>query len=479
MTVIASKPTSASYYINAPESMEILLTSAGETARSNPIIERVVGALGLYKIPLDYEKNFASKLKRYLIDINIRKLQHKLESMSPEQKDKFLFSMAVKNLKSRLRIEPIRSTNMFQISVLDYSPNGAVVIANILSRVYIIYDLEQQLAEFRLEFGERHTTTLKVKDKIDELKKSFDQKILPDIEALGPASIKIVEQAKESLPIIPYNEGVLLPVSGVLGLVLGIMFAFGLEYMNPTIKSPRDIETYLNIFFLGSIPKIKSKYKKLLTNTDTDMNNTYAQSFRTIHDEVYLLRKDKNLKTILVVDAEAAEDTALIVANLGIFSTFAEADANVLIIDANLRTPSISKVFNISNDVGLADVLEGKAALIDALNKIKSNLFILPTGKIVLNPSVLLTSSALPDLMMEAKEKYEVIFIACADLRFTDAVLLSAVVDSIILVINEGGIRRHILKAAIAPLELKNVTLHGAILNNRTFVIPKIVYNRI
>ncbi len=149
----------------------------------------------------------------------------------------------------------------------------------------------------------------------------------------------------------------------------------------------------------------------------------------------------------------------------------------MLIIDANLRTPTISKIFNISNTTGLADVLEGKMPFEYAVQDLGSNLNVLTAGETMFNSTTVLDYSTMSETIKKAKEKYEIVLINCADIRnFTDAIILSSSIDGFVLVVNEGKVKRQIINYAIAPLKQKEINIIGVILNNRTYVIPEVIY---
>jgi Mrp family chromosome partitioning ATPase len=107
-----------------------------------------------------------------------------------------------------------------------------------------------------------------------------------------------------------------------------------------------------------------------------------------------------------------------------------------------------------------------------------SNLYVLPAGETVSNPISLLDSSMMSDVVRKAKEQYEIVFINCIDLnKFSDAVILSSIADGTVLIVNEGKVKRQVVRNALTPLVEKNANIIGVILNNRTYVIPKIIYN--
>jgi len=454
-----------------------LVETQMELLKSRPIIERTVKALKLYAIPLDYEKRFATRLKAALIDRQVKKLKRELENMTPEQRQAFLFNKALGELSGKISTYRVGEGSVFMIAAQDFSPVGAAVIANVISRSYVIFDIEQQIAELQLTYGEKNLTIKKLEQHIERLKETLDGRVLSDVEALGPASVKIVAQATwgSPLPMRPSQPAALI-IGFIMSVVSSFVLAFGFEYFNQTFKSPQDIERFLNIPFLGSIPKIKSK-DKLLSIVDNPLTtNKYIQSFQLLSNQLTLFLKDKNLKSVLITDAEDSKGMGVVVATLGTYLA-KKLGRKVLIIDANLRFPSMSKIFNIADIPGLTDVLEGKSLFEYVVQDLGGNLYVLPTSDTVLNPVTLLDSSVMPDVIKKAEEQYEIVFVGCASLKnFTDAVIVSSITDGTVLVINEGKVRRQVIKNAIAPLEQRKANIIGAILNNRTYPIPGIIY---
>lgn len=464
MLISAEKQVEAPYYrqLAGYSNGEGVLTQS-EIVKSSPVIERAVRATGLYQQPLDYEKKFCSPLKNALIDSNVNKLNERLKLLTEEQKKAFLFRRAIEGLKKSITVEPVRDTNLFTISAREFSPIGAAIIANVISRSYVIFDLEQQLAELQLKYGEKHLSVTQLKDNIEQMKTGLNGKPLSNIEAIGPASVKIIEQAQVPLRPVGPNKALTLILALFMAPFLGVMLAFMFEYMDQTFKSPRDIETFLNLPYLGSIPRKKSK----------------KESLHTLSDQIYLLMKDKGIKSLLLTSALAREGTTTIIANLAKHLS-ERAGHKVLIIDANLRNPAIHKAFKISEDPGLAEVLEGNISFEKAVQHLGHNLDVLPAGKTTLNPITLLGSSMMPEVLKMAKQRSEIVLIDCANLKgFKDAVLISSAIDGIALVVNEGKTRRYVVNSAIAPLQQRKANIIGVILNNRTFAIPRMIYERV
>ncbi|MCX5694937.1 MAG: polysaccharide biosynthesis tyrosine autokinase [Candidatus Omnitrophica bacterium] len=463
--ISAEKQVEAPYYrdlLGSGES-EIVLTQS-EIVNSAPIIERAVSVIGLYERPFDYEKRFASVLKRRFIDISAKMMNAKLAKLKEEQRKAYLFRMAVEELRRSIRVEPIRDTKLFTISAREFSPLGAAIIANVVSRSYLIFDLEQQLAELQIKYGDKHLAVTQLKDNIEKMQKSLTGEPLANVDAIGPASVKIVEQAQIPIKPLGISNFLTIIIALIMAPFLGVMLAFMFEYMDQSFKSPADVELFLGLPFLGYIPKNKNLKPAALSN---------------LCDQIYLVMKDKGLKSVLFTAASPEEGVTTIVANLA-RNLSQKGEHKVLLIDANLRNPAIDKAFKITEPAGLADVLEGKSDFNAAAKEIGKNLYVIKAGKTALNPITLLSSHMMQEILKSARERYDLVLIDCVNLKdFKDALVVSNFVDSVVIVVKEGKTRRQVVKSAILPLEQKKTNLIGVIINNRTFVIPKFVYERV
>jgi len=188
-----------------------------------------------------------------------------------------------------------------------------------------------------------------------------------------------------------------------------------------------------------------------------------------------MIIRDKQIKTILIFDADGSEDTSVVVVNL-CAELARKTGKKELIIDANLRNPSISKILNVEGQ-GLSEVLEEKVPIEDAIVDVGSGLQLMPAGESNINPHTLFELSFISNVLSWVKDNYDIVIITCSDLKnFRDAVTLSSYVDAIILVINEDKARKQIIRSAIEPLFKENRNVIGAILNNHKYVIPEIIY---
>lgn len=503
MLISAQKQIDSPYYkdlSSAYRDTKIALTQA-EIVTSTHVLERAIKALKLQERPFDYEKNFYSPLKAQLTDLKTKWLanlkmiwpvnsepkesetrqepQDMVSEQEREQKreQEYRLWIATENLRRAIHVEPIRDTDLFTITVNDFSPDEAAMIANAVSRSYIICDLEQQLAELQLQYEDKHQLVLQLKDNIDKMNDNLSGVSLSYIESIGPATIKIVEQAKKPFVPIGINKHLTLTLASFIGIFLGIMFAFGLDYIDHTFKSSQDVELFLNLPFLGSIPKGRLNGKTLIK--DINQINPYTQFYKHLADQIYFSMKNKKLKSIMITAASPLEGSTGITANLCHYLS-KKAGRKAIIIDTNLKSPAIHKIFNIPENPGLSNVLEGEISFEEAVHNLGHNLSVLPAGKTSLDSTLLLDSTSMINVIKAAKERYEFVFVDYADLKdFQDAYVLSSYLDGVVLVVDEGKTRCHAVKTLIAPFEEGKFNLIGVILNNRTFVIPKIIYKRI
>ncbi len=478
MLISAEKQVESPYYRDlAGERSQIALTQS-DLVKSLPVIERTVRATRLYERPIDYERLFAAPVRALLLEMKAKQFQDKISQWPTEQREALFFRRAVEELRSRVEVEPIRNTDLFIIKVRDFTPTGAAQMANAISRSYVIFDLEQQAAELQLKYGPKHLTVKQLQDSIEEMTIHLTGGALPNIEAIGPATVKIIEQASIPLAPIGTSRKTMLMLAVAMSLGLGVLLAFIFDAMDQTLKSPVDVKTFLGLPLLGSIPRKRLLERVLIERTRKATR--YVRFYQNLGDQLYLLAKEKGAKSILMTSALPSEGVTTIVANLGVYLA-EKIGHRVLIIDANLRRPGISKVLKLPADkMGLADLLLGHRPFEQVVQDRGTNLSVLTAGKSVPNPVALLDGSRMVELMQAARAKYDLILVDCANLReFKDSAVIASTMDSIALVVNEGRTRRQVIKAALSPLEQVQANLIGSILNRRTFAIPQMIYERV
>jgi capsular exopolysaccharide synthesis family protein len=460
------------YYRDIEDSVNAQIAyTQSEIVKSNPVLERTVKKLRLDQRPTDYEKRFASPIRKLFIAL----AERSSKKLTAEQKDWVNFNRALNNLRGRVSVRPISYTNLFSISVKDFDPVAAALTANTVSQFYIIFDLEQQLAELQNKYGEKHPAIIRFRGDIDSLQQTMSKAPNSYVDTMGPASVKILERAAVPLESIRLPLPVLL-LAAVSGLCLGVALAFIFEHIDPTIRSVDDITGPLNLSLLGSVPE--KKFGVRILKEKPFIPNRYTKSFEDLADRLHIVMMQEQVRSMLVTAPSPRAGASLVTFNLGIYLS-RNLGHKVLLIDANFRQPALHKyVKSDSNGGGLLAVLNGKTPFEKAARPVDERLSLLPAGSSESHALALLDASKIERLLAECGETYDTILIDSPNFNdFKDAELLASATDGVIVVLEAGRARRQMIKAYLSALEQKKSNLLGAILNKRIFHVPEVLYS--
>ncbi|MBI2909863.1 MAG: CpsD/CapB family tyrosine-protein kinase [Chloroflexi bacterium] len=191
-----------------------------------------------------------------------------------------------------------------------------------------------------------------------------------------------------------------------------------------------------------------------------------AEAYRQLRANIQFYSLDKPLGTVLVTSTEAEEGKSTVLANLAI--TIAQMDNTVILADCDLRRPMVHRLFDVKNEEGLTTVLlDASMKQLPLAQTAIPNLRILPSGPLPPNPSELLGSRRMTDLIAQLRGQADyVLFDSPPILAVSDAVVLATRLDGALLVINAGRTRREMAQKARAALQRVNANLLGVVLNN-------------
>lgn len=197
-----------------------------------------------------------------------------------------------------------------------------------------------------------------------------------------------------------------------------------------------------------------------------DKNSPITEQYRTIRTNIQFSSVEKEMRSLIFTSANASEGKSTTCTNIA--AVFAQQEKSVIIIDADLRRPSLHTIFNINNTIGLTNVLTQQHQLSEAIQMSDyHNLAILTSGLIPPNPSELLGSNRMVELLTEAKAKYDLVIIDSPPiLAVADAQILANITDGVVLVISSGSTEIQQAKKAKELLANANARLIGAVLNN-------------
>lgn len=281
---------------------------------------------------------------------------------------------------------------------------------------------------------------------------------------LSLSNMKVLDYAR--LPKVPVSprKRVAVAVAIVLALLIGLLLSFGLDALDRTIKSPEDVEQHLGVPLIGRLPKVAGKgVSDQLVRTQP--RSSLAEAFRSLRTSLLFFGADRPLKTVLVTSSVAREGKTLCCASLGI--TLAQAGARTLLVDCDLRRPRLATAFGLRQEPGLTSVLALDTELAEAICATDvDNLSVLPSGPLPPNPAELLGSEAFRALLEKLSTDFDrVIIDSPPAVPVTDAAVLSAAVDGVLLVVRQREAQRDLVLRAVEHVASVGAHLLGVVLN--------------
>ena len=201
-----------------------------------------------------------------------------------------------------------------------------------------------------------------------------------------------------------------------------------------------------------------------------------AESYRSLRTNIQYSSIDKQVKTLVVTSSNAGEGKSTVAGNLAY--TFFQSGKRVLIIDCDLRKPSLHRKFNVSNEVGLTDVLVGTSELNKVMKKIDDNLYLLTTGTLPPNPAEIIGSNTMENFLDECKINFDYIILDTPPiLPVTDSKLLAIKADATVLVVRSEISKSKHVSQAFKELGKVNANVIGTILNDVEMRSEKLYYD--
>lgn len=190
-----------------------------------------------------------------------------------------------------------------------------------------------------------------------------------------------------------------------------------------------------------------------------------SEVYRLLRTNINYSSNDQILKKIMVTSSQAGEGKTTTISNLAI--TYAQEGKNVLLIDMDMRKPSLHHIFSKSNRQGLSTVLAGTTNVEDVIQEtMVSQLSLLPSGPVPSNPSDLIDSTVMREMLEQLEQEYDVILIDTPPiLAVTDSVIISTLCDSVIMVVAAGKVKKEHLKKAKEQLDHVNARMLGIVVN--------------
>ncbi len=364
-------------------------------------------------------------------------------------------------------------------------------------------EADAKVAELQDEMDKQRQETLRLNDSaaqyamlqrdVDTNRELYNAILtrIKDVEMSGDIQSKNVSVINSAeVPGGPTSPKKLLALmlASMGGLGLGLGLAFIVEMTDNTLKNPEEAENYLKLPNLGVVPEFssvngKSAYapRELMSGggggastvlppgrelvTTHGSYSRVGEAYRNLRTALLLSRAGGPPKVTLITSAMSREGKTVTAVNISVM--LSQLGGNVLLIDADLRRARCHRVLAVDNHLGLTEVLTGSRELVEMIRATEiENLYFLGAGSVPPNPTELLNSPRMAEVMTQLRERYEYIVIDSAPvLPVSDSMVLSKLTDGVVLVANGSATPRQQVKTACARLEYARAKILGLVLN--------------
>ena len=272
--------------------------------------------------------------------------------------------------------------------------------------------------------------------------------------------VTIIDQARAGKSPVRPNKTLNIILGIVIGLMVGIGLAFFIEYLDTSVKTIDDVERALQSPVLGVIPQNVGYL------FDEGVESQHAEAYRVLRTNLLFSRKDERLNSAVVVSAGAGEGKSTTVVNLA--TVFAQSGQRVLLVDSDLRRPTLHKILKISNSIGLTNYLLKQNTLEEVIQRTSlPTLDLMASGKLPSSSMNILGSASMKDMVAELKQRYDFVFFDSPPIMgVSDAAILASEIDMVIQVIQYRRYPQPMNIRAKQMIEKVGGTLIGIVLNN-------------
>lgn len=315
-----------------------------------------------------------------------------------------------------------------------------------LSAEYVPFTKKKQ----ELEFQENLLKNLTARVKQEEIEMQIPKR---PVRIYNPAEPAL----RAKFPNIPLN----LSVGVVVGILLGIGVAFFIEYLDTSIKTSSELEQLLQKQVLAVIPDTIKR--PLVEMADA---NPFAEYYRVLRANIESFQKSSPIQSICFCSGGTGEGKSLTLLNTAY--TFARAGKRVIVVDCDIRRPSLHNYLGIDRNVGLVDVVIKGFPLEEVIQSTSvPDLHFLPSGMVTPETIGVFTSDHFQEIASNLKERYDVVFMDCPPiLGISDAILIAQAVDAAILVVQYKRYPKSVPQLTISALENAGVNVLGVVFNN-------------
>jgi len=348
-----------------------------------------------------------------------------------------------------------------QERVLQQALNDSKVAATELGRKGVDYSVLQREAESNREIYNQLLTR---------------EKELRVVANSRTNNVRVVERAQvPGAPFTPNHRSDWM-YALIFGLVLGIGVAVGIDYLDDTVKTPEDVTRRLKLRFLGLVPSVPGLSHPLISGP---VPHDFGEAYRSIRTALTSQVAAPGAQVVLVCSSQPLEGKTTTSVNIAM--ALAVGGSRVLLIDADMRRPSVHKALRMTNDRGLSQLLAGQARMREVVQRTHDpNLLTITAGRTPANPSELLASDRMRALItgLETGPFDWIIIDTPPVLAVTDAVIIAPLVSAVVFVIGSEMTRWRLAERAIETMLSSNPRKVLAVLNKVDFGRNRYYYSR-
>jgi polysaccharide biosynthesis transport protein len=348
----------------------------------------------------------------------------------------------------------------------------SIVVETARVRRQAVDDIGGQVTALRKEMSvipQQNATASELRDRVDAVQRTYDQMADRRHEAyinaeVASGDVELVDPAV--VPLGPDPMGRTTVALGVgIGLLLGIAFAFMLENLNSSVRRSGDVERATGFPLLALIPRAASReHGKSGRRVGLVEDETSLESFRILRTSVDFLQSAKPHAILAVTSSRPKEGKSTVASNLA--ASYARQRKRVLLIDADLRRPTLHTILGTARGPGLSEILTGATQLATALRNVETGLTFIGCGNPVHDPAELLSSARLAQLLEHCRPHFDLIVIDTPPmLAVADSSVVCAATDGVLLIARAGVTPREVLQRTANELRKLPVTTLGVVLN--------------
>lgn len=393
----------------------------------------------------------------------------------------------------------VPNAQMVEISVTDTNPRRAQLIANELAQQLInqspaigdtetgvrqefirqqLSNLQNQIQETEKKLEELYTSLIglnsasqianienEIKEqnqKLNSLRESYAS-FLANSQKGALNILSVVEPANLPTRSEGTSKFIIIGLAGLVGFSLGAGAAYLLDFLDRTVKTTSDVERIFNLPVIGYISDLEEPGNNA-TYVAKNPNSILAENFRLLRSNIEFFQISRPVRTILITSPSQGNGKTTVATNLAL--SISQGEQEVVLVDADLRRPSVHKALDMAKDPGLSDLIRNKA---DIDNVVRSwyggELKVITAGNVPSNITEVVGSKRIGSILGDLREKFEIVIVDAPPLIIADSYNLASRVDGVILILEPGQTSEEQASTIKEQLDRSNAHLLGIVFN--------------